>query len=197
MSSDFVETVMIPLEISKKELLRQKLAELNYKADQFFKNYEVPIKRRSIKISADLRYQHQNYELNVQIEEKNPIKVILKNLKQRFNRIHELNYGYSLKDELIHIVNLRLLASEVLTKPKFDRTKHAKKSSKALKHGLRLIKTPDGPKEYTLYQREKLHANNIIYGPAIIQEKQTSTLLKKGWKLRVDSYGNLIISLNK
>ncbi len=197
MSNDFVETVMISLETSKKELIGQKLAELKYKADQFFENHEVPIKRRSIKLSADLRYQHQNHELNIHIEKISLTNNSLKDLKERFNRIHELNYGHYLKEEPIQIVNLRLLASEVLTKPKFDRIKSAEKSLKVLKDGLRLIKTPDHPKEYTLYQREKLQAANIIYGPAIIQEMQTSTLLKEGWKLKVDSYGNLIINVDK
>jgi len=52
------------------------------------------------------------------------------------------------------------------------------------------IKTP-------VYKREKLKAGNIIYGPAVIEQYDATTVVYPKWKASVDKFGNLILSIEK
>ena len=46
-----------------------------------------------------------------------------------------------------------------------------------------------------IYSRDKLVAGDAIQGPATITEYTAATLLPPGDTLRVDGYGNLVISI--
>jgi len=62
-NKDFVKTAMLPL--TQKAYLNRILFRLIKKADDWFEKNSVPLKKRKISISGDLRYFHQNYELNL------------------------------------------------------------------------------------------------------------------------------------
>jgi len=44
------------------------------------------------------------------------------------------------------------------------------------------------------YQREDLLSEEEITGPALIQEKVSTTLIHAGWNCRVDKWGNLLLT---
>ena len=46
-----------------------------------------------------------------------------------------------------------------------------------------------------IYDREKLHPGMVIKGPAIIEQKDSTTLLFPGNSARIDPYRNIIISV--
>ena len=52
---------------------------------------------------------------------------------------------------------------------------------------------PEGQMQCQVHQRDDLKAGYTLEGPAIIQEKEATTLVEKQWRLRVDKFGNLII----
>src|SRR5512133_2040344 len=59
---------------------------------------------------ADLRYQGQSFELTVEAEE-------LQGLAARFHAEHALRYGYRMEDEVVELVNLRVVATVSRAKP--------------------------------------------------------------------------------
>jgi N-methylhydantoinase A len=44
-----------------------------------------------------------------------------------------------------------------------------------------------------LYKRDELAPGNIVVGPAIIVQLDTTTIIPPGWASAVDSRGNLVI----
>ena len=44
-----------------------------------------------------------------------------------------------------------------------------------------------------VYKRQNLKARQTIEGPAIIQEKEATTLIEDKWHLWMDQFGNLVI----
>ena len=46
-----------------------------------------------------------------------------------------------------------------------------------------------------VYEREKLLAGNVVVGPAIVEERVSTTLLLMGQRLVVDEYGHLVITM--
>ena len=47
--------------------------------------------------------------------------------------------------------------------------------------------------DYGLYDREKLRNGNIIYGPAIVEQMDSTTIILGGQKATVDKYLNMMI----
>jgi 5-oxoprolinase (ATP-hydrolysing)/N-methylhydantoinase A len=54
-------------------------------------------------------------------------------------------------------------------------------------HGVQVYST-------RFYSRPRLRAGNLITGPAVIEQSDTTTVLPPGARARVDRYGNLIVT---
>jgi len=142
----------------------------------------------------DLRYWGQAYELMVPIG-----KIIdegeVRGCVKRFHEKHEAIYGYSMRDEPVEIVNVRLNCIGIIGKPKLKKYEiNGNLVSKALIEWRNVffekyddfVKTP-------VFVREKLKAGGTIQGPAIIEEYDSTTVIYPGWKTSIDAYGNIII----
>jgi N-methylhydantoinase A len=193
MSADFVETVILTLDQKNLNKLNRTLAQLRDKAEKFFIRNNVPPNARSIKVSADLRYILQNYELNIKLKAPNISLNDLPQIKSRFNEAHNLSYGHKSAGETIQIVNLRIIASKIICKPKQNRIKSLSRSKLARANEKRKVWLPSGICTLSVYRREKLLAGHRIIGPAIVEEKESTTLIDKNWNLVIDKFGNLII----
>ena len=64
----------------------------------------------------DMRYREQAYELTVPIA-KDPAKLNVDEICDRFGQAHEQRYGHRADDEVVEVVNLRASAYASLGKP--------------------------------------------------------------------------------
>ena len=133
----------------------------------------------------DMRYRGQSYELTVPLSE---------SYEESFHREHEKTYGYR-HDRETEIVNIRLRATGVPRKPTLPSfsKRSGEDSSGAL---LASVKTAFGGEfqETRVYRRESLRWGNRIYGPAIVVEYSSTTVLPPGSSAEVDRFGNLLIN---
>lgn len=128
--------------------------------------------------SLDLRYLGQSFTLNIPYSDTSDKLFIQKHLDQ---------YGHTLESD-IEIVNLCVglkAPGKVSSLPNFQ-PKNKDLSS-------RQVNLPTEEQKVSIYEREKLHSGSTLIGPAIITEKVSTTWLKPGWSLKVDSVGNLIL----
>jgi N-methylhydantoinase A len=51
----------------------------------------------------------------------------------------------------------------------------------------------EGPRETPVFARDRLLAGNLVQGPAVVAQMDSTTLVAPGWRARVDGMGNLII----
>jgi N-methylhydantoinase A len=147
--------------------------------------------------SADLRYVGQGYELRIPVPAR-MTKDDLPSLWQRFSDRHSDEYGHHHPEDPIEIVNLRVTG--VGTTPKLDVPRMTVAGSLAealvgeshcffrLANGLRSHSTP-------LYRRDLLPIDKIIHGPALIVQKDTTSILRPRDTAVADDIGNLIITL--
>ncbi len=144
-----------------------------------FKEEEVMLEK-----FLDVRYVGQSYELTIPFTPK---------YEESFHSQHEKVYGYRHERE-VEIVNLRLRAVANTPKPELPQfsEKSTKDSSQAL---LGVRKTAFGGDfmETKIYDREKLKWGNKIYGPAIVVEYSSTTVIPPETHAEVDRFGNLII----
>ncbi|MFX1486305.1 MAG: hydantoinase/oxoprolinase family protein [Promethearchaeota archaeon] len=155
------------------------------------------ISRSQILISRtiDMRYSGQSYELNVDVPRGAIDEGVLKTLEKRFCRLHKKTYGYSLEDGAIEIVNLRLTATGQTAPLKMKkRAKKGKDSSQARKYKREVyFEKEDEKVECDIYDRNRLHPGNEVYGPAIIEQADTTVLIQPSQMANVDEYGQLLI----
>jgi N-methylhydantoinase A/oxoprolinase/acetone carboxylase beta subunit len=60
----------------------------------------------------------------------------------------------------------------------------------------RTVWFPKGQTRCPVYERQDLKSGFTLEGPAIIQEREATTLVEAQWTLQVDQFGNLVIEKN-
>ncbi len=187
MSMDFVETVMTDLNDLGR--INKALSVLKKRAEEWFGENQPEDKDREMNIAGDLRYLHQNYELNVKLPGFKIKKEDVSRIRDEFDEIHEQSYGHSAPGEPIQAVNIRLRAVIKLPKPRLpelEKSNHAPEASgkRNVRFGKKWIET-------AVYERDQLRSGQKIDGPAVIEERESTTLVGPGWCLELDKWGHL------
>lgn len=133
----------------------------------------------------DMRYVGQAYELSVPESG---------DFLAAFHKAHERRYGYADALRAAEVVNVRARLIGVTDQPKLDRPRLAKRGNRAPAvevrrslFGGRAFQTP-------VYDRTRLTPGHNFIGPTIISEYSATTVVPPGWRGKVDSWGNLILT---
>ena len=136
---------------------------------------------------VDLRYQGQAYEITL------PYKKI-SNLARMLGREHKNLYGYSSKDA-VEAVNARIRA--IIPMPKAKLAKSQLKSGKpAAPASSRKMSLLGSWQKVPVYDREKLFPGVRSSGPCIIEEYDSTTVIGKNWKWKIDPYQDIDLTLH-
>jgi N-methylhydantoinase A len=142
--------------------------------------------------SLDIRYRRQGYELNVSWNQESPQAAI-----EAFHELHKRRYGFSDAARPIEIVNLRLR----LVAPGEPYTPRQREPVAGDGHAACYAERPvyfDGrPLPTRFYRRDQLVVGDALRGPALITEYTAATVLPPGATLRVDGFGNLILTVEE
>jgi N-methylhydantoinase A len=148
---------------------------------------------------ADCRYVGQGYELRVTIPTGTLDEAALEQVWQSFHVIHQSEYGHAFHANPIELVNLRVVGVGAL--PKLQHTSAPAAGSLAeavLKVGAsyfaqdgELLQMPT-----TFYRRDRLPAGASIAGPAVIFQKDSTTVLPPTSTATVDASGSLVIQVH-
>ncbi len=176
------------------EILETEFKKLEAMGMSTLKEEGIPEEKIVFRRYADMRYWGQGYELLVPCEVINDEQDI-RRLVERFHKAHEGKYGYSMPDEAVEIINLRVEAIGIMEKPRFRKIK--KKAMKLddalLEKRLVYFEYENDFIETPVFIREKLAAGINIEGPAIIEQYDTTTVIYSGWRAFIDDYGNIIL----
>jgi N-methylhydantoinase A len=138
---------------------------------------DVTFRRR-----ADLRYRGQSFELTVDGGS-------LDALEHRFHGAHEQRYGYRMDSEPVQIVNARLTATVEVDKPALreqSRDRDGRVASRSAYF--------DGEwDDVTLARREQMGAGMAVVGPAIVELKDSTCVVRPGWSAVLKETGTLIL----
>ena len=191
MRRDFVQTTVMDLNHTPFSAITDMYRRLEKEAALWFDKEQIPMENRQLEYYLDMRYKGQNYEIVVSFD-----KTIdsIEKLMDRFTETYLRLYSYSSADE-IQIVNFGLSAIGQISKPQIEREDYVGESADGALIGSRMVLMEDGSREkYLLYDREKLHCGNVITGPAIIEQMDSTTIVLKNQKAVVDEYFNMIIT---
>jgi len=132
----------------------------------------------------DVRYIGQSYELTVPFSP---------GFRGDFHRLHLRRYGYADEERPVEVVNLRVKAVGVTKKPHLAEIELKGKDPKPARIDRRSMRFDGRSYRADVYDREKLGAGNIIRGPALILDYESTAVLPPHFVCSVDRFGNLIL----
>ena len=191
--NDYVQTYLQSGEPSVADV-SSAFARLETRAYDWLNREQVPASSQRVTRSADLRYQHQGWEINVDVPGGAVSQQTLDDMKTNFHKLHERLYTYNLPHQTVELVNLRVTALGSLPRPTSESVAHQTVSNPRpnCRREVKLSRA-EGFVEIPVYEREQLMPGTQIIGPAIVEQLDTTTMLSAGYTSTTDGYGNLII----
>ncbi len=143
--------------------------------------------------SIEARYLGQNHELEVLVDGDDFDEAAAQAHWARFHEQHEARFGFAIPGEAIELVNLKVVAVAVADKPVLSQLPKAQAEPQAV--GSRRLRYDEGWVDTPVFDRAGLLQDHTLQGPAVIEEDASVTILRSNQSLRVDPYGNLIITV--
>lgn len=199
---DFVRSTRSALSGTGLRSVHAALRHLKRAADDWFAGQSVARAKRKLTLSLDMRYVGQNFELSVPIGtsaggQLSPIPHADK-LSARFFLVHDQYYGFHNEADPIEIISARLTASAALTKLDAARKSKASRRSRPEPVDQRAVWFAySRPGRVAIYDRGRLQPGDVISGPAVIEQFDSTTVLCPGDRLRVDNAGNLVVTVGQ
>jgi len=172
---DYVNPYLVGLENVEKGEFEKKFEKMESSASEDLEDPEYD--RR-----ADLRYRGQSFELTVEADS-------LEKLEERFHAAHEQRYGYRMDDESVELVNLRLISTVPVEKPELDEPEPEGEAES----GTREANFDGEWQEVSVLDRERMGKGSEVSGPAIVEFKESTCVVRPGWRGAVDGVGTLVL----
>src|SRR5438094_110956 len=142
--------------------------------------------------SADARYVGQGYEVTVPIPRGRLDAAALARVQASFHEVYAARYGYANPAEPVEVVTWKL--SAVGGSPRIALAKSGASSADVRRKATRRAYFPEarGYTDTPVYDRYELAAGTSLTGPAIVEERESTTVLPPRVTATVDEYANLI-----
>jgi N-methylhydantoinase A len=142
--------------------------------------------------SADARYVGQGYEVAVPVPSGNLDAAALARMRASFDEIYAARYGYASPEEPVEIVTWKLAG--IGGSPRIALAKAVAQSGEGSRKGARRAYFPEtrGYADTPVYDRYALAPGTSLTGPAIVEERESTTVIPPGVTATVDDYANLL-----
>ncbi len=179
-------------EIDLNELENEYLA-LEEKGRALLKEDKITEDQIVFRRVCDMRYLGQEYTLLVTLQG----KVTEESIKQLTKDFHEgyfNKYGHNNEQEEVEIVNIRLIAIGQIAKAELKGLEKPDVPEKPKPIKVKQVYYDGKYMDCPLYQRESLQPGQCVLGPSIILETSCTTVVPPKHEVKVDDFGNLIIT---
>ncbi|MBN1763048.1 MAG: hydantoinase/oxoprolinase family protein [Methanomicrobia archaeon] len=183
---DYSRTHLLRLSEGKEEAeveVTEVLADFMAKARRELAEQDIDFEDVTLIPSLDMRYVGQSYELNAGF-------TTVADAQKQFHERHNRIYGYAMPAEDVEIVTIRLRALASRERPEPPK---ARVEAKGEPVEYREVLFEEGKEETPVYRREDLSAQFEHEGAAIIEAKDSTTVVPLGMRFAVDGYGDIVI----
>jgi N-methylhydantoinase A len=193
---DYVTSVVQPVDRVESNRLKTILSALRSRAEADLTSEGVEPHAQALQPSLDLRYVGQSTEINVELPfEHSRATIDLQLYVAAFHRRHEELYTYSVPDEPVEIVNLRLRAIGRMPQPPRKALPMKNTGSARTKRNAWFPEA--GIVEVPVWDRHDIGPDARLRGPLLVQEMSSTTVVPPHAVLTNDDGGNLIVSLHQ
>ena len=149
---------------------------------------------------ADCRYEGQGYEMRVPVIGGEVTEETIEKLKDSFHEIHKKQFGRSFRQVAIEIVNIRVIGTGKIEDLQPIKIEKGNGDISGAVVGERQVtfKVDGQPKHMMtkVYDRTKFKAGDVISGPAIINQMDTTIVIEPDCVGNVNDYGIIVIDIN-
>jgi len=193
---DYVQTNIMYSKDIDIERINSVWRDLELKARQDLSREGVDESARQLIRSIEMRYFGQNWELDVEVPNAEFTPEIVEKTRRKFDALHKKRFGYNIEGEMFEFVNFRLVA--IGKKYEFKLRELPPGEMKGPHTFGRVYFEKTGQFEKCpFYLRQSLHPGNSFEGPAIIEEKNSTTLVPPESRVDIDKFGNIMITLEE
>jgi N-methylhydantoinase A len=190
---DYVKThIIIAAEVDHK-LVEGLFAEMEAQATDQLNREGFSGQAANLDRRVDMRYLRQAYELTVPLTEASFSPEAVPQLVGRFHDMHRRAYGYARHEEPVEIVNLRLVALGKLPGFKLQ-TRESADDAQPTSFANRTVYFEGRPLQTAIYQRDTLEPGQVVPGPAIIEQLDSTVVVTPTFAAECDPYGNLVLN---
>jgi N-methylhydantoinase A len=189
---DFVQTVNENLNTLKIERVNEILKKQTNKGKDLLRREGIPIETINLLFEADMSYEGQTHSIRVPL----PSSKLNKNeITDAFNFHYKKRYGSLLHGFQINLANLRVTIVGIkapINLKEFIQTPLG--CLKDSERGVRKVFFNGRFLDSKIYERGKIPIGAQIYGPAIIEQPDTTIVVEPDMVAMTDDFANLIIS---
>jgi N-methylhydantoinase A len=139
---------------------------------------------------ADLRYRGQSFELTTSADPP-------EGMAARFHLAHERRYGYAMSDEVVEVVNVRVVATVFTDTPEWSEWATDCGSDESPDRSSDSRKTyVDGAWIDSPVRHASKMSGRSIEGPAIVELPGATCVVRPGWSGRINEQGTLVLTSN-
>jgi N-methylhydantoinase A len=143
---------------------------------------------------TDARYAGQEHTITAPIETEwiEDEQALLPGLRERFVELHRQLYGHGEADAPLEVVTVRCRAVGRVGRPRFpewqgdEPAAPVRTRSVYFRGGGGFVDTP-------VFDREQVARDQVIEGPAIVEEWTTTIVVSPDWHVRADRLGDLVL----
>jgi N-methylhydantoinase A len=193
LEGDFVRPIYRQLESFDSLDMAAELGALRKVAEDWLKREAscLNLKHSRVEFSADMRYDGQGYDVTVRID---PDWLVLgkkSELKAEFHLAHKAAYGYNNQHSQVWLKELRAHVIGHLGKPLIS-ARAAESIGKTASE--RLIRLRGAQVMARVVSRASLRGSGPLFGPAVIEQMDTTTIVPDGWKVEELESGAMVLS---
>ncbi|MBA4115322.1 MAG: hydantoinase/oxoprolinase family protein [Rubrobacter sp.] len=192
--NEFPETYLRIAEETPASELKSRVESLMSQADEWLDGEGVGKDEKQFDLYADCRYYLQNIQIPCRFELDDLMGDNSTFLREQFEEAHRQRYDFDLPDSPLEIATIRVIGRGTIKGVSLTESENGagKDASGAVMRtdtvffGGKWMETP-------VYERGALRAGNVIEGPAIVAQNDTTTVLEPGYGGTVDRFGNIMI----
>ncbi|MDP6816311.1 MAG: hydantoinase/oxoprolinase family protein [Alphaproteobacteria bacterium] len=146
--------------------------------------------RQGLQYQADVRYFRQGYEFSLDVKPEALSNGGLADLQSRFGTAHEKLYGFRL-EQPVELVNLRAVGSGRVEKVRLPKGEQAGAEASSAVIEQHRVFFDGNFVNANVYDRDLLRVGHRLSGPAIVTQRDSTTLIHPGHVGEVDDYLNI------
>jgi N-methylhydantoinase A len=153
----------------------------------------IPRKDQTTTYQVDIRYHGQGLLLTVDFELADLQKNGLEGIGAEFDSMHEQLFTFALEEEK-ELVNLRAVVQGKPTTVRAQSIDKGNSNASAAEMAEIPVYMDGKDRKAKLYDRGKLKAGNVIKGPAVVLEMDSTTVILNDHVGKVDEFGTILIT---
>jgi N-methylhydantoinase A len=192
--NEFPETYLKIAEETPASELKERMEALKTEAEEWLEGEGVEEDQRQFDFYADCRYYLQNIQIPCEFSLDEVAGEDSTFLREQFEEKHRRRYSFDLPDSPLEIANIRVVGRGKIQGVSLQESEDGAGADASDAIDQRDEVYFDGDwMETSIYIRDRLRPGNVIPGPAVVVQDDTTTVIEPGYRGSVDRYGNILI----